>query len=119
MRRVGLVAAVVIGSMAFATPASAQDETTGTTTVAPLPTVVVTTTTIELSSPSTVAPPSSAPPTTDPAAPPTTVPTEVLGTVETNDGELAATGFADPAVAVAGLALVAAGFAVNRAARRR
>ena len=91
------------------------------TTVAPVPpveTTTTTTTTIALSAPTSAAPPPTtvAPPTT--AAPPATVPTQVLGTTETNDGELAHTGLDAGLLAAGGVALIAAGALVGRRSRR-
>lgn len=95
------------------------DDSAPTTTVAPVPTIegptaetTTTTTTISLSAPTTVAPPPTAAPTTPP-----TVPTEVLGAVETNDGQLALTGAEPTAIAALGAALVAMGTLVTRRSR--
>ena len=102
-RVAGAPLASVIGVIALllallAAPASAQDETTTTTS---------TTTTIALSAPTSVAPPSS-------TAPPTTVATEVLGTTESNDGELAHTGIDPGSLAALGLVLIGVGAVVAR-----
>jgi len=87
---------------------SFDDSVPPPTTIAPAPPVETTTTTIVLSSPSTVAPPTT--------TPPTTVPTQVLGTSETND-QLALTGVDATFFAALGVSLIGTGALVGRRAR--
>ncbi|MEM7139653.1 MAG: hypothetical protein AAF548_01395 [Actinomycetota bacterium] len=123
---VGLASPVAAAEGSVTTPVTFNDtepsgtETT-TTTVDVLPVESTsTTTTVELSAPTTVSqtPPTIAVSTTVSSNPPT-VPTEVLGTTETNDGQLAVTGVDGALTAGAGLALIVLGLGATAASRRR
>lgn len=104
-----VVSTLVVFDETVAAPAAVPSETTTTTVASTTTLPSETTTTVGLSAPTATStiPPSSPPSVSTPA---TTVPTQVLGTQETNgDGELAVTGFDAGALAALGLSLLVVG----------